>query len=62
MLARLYLQLGRRKEALVELAPVLAYHKKLGIPLPSFWRGKASYPCYAWRSSKAFRKITPAIS
>ena len=44
MLARLYLQQGRRKEALVELAPVLAYHKKLGIPFTLLLEGQSIVP------------------
>lgn len=41
MLARLYLQQGRRKEAMVELAPVLAHHKKLGIPFTILLEGQS---------------------
>jgi LuxR family maltose regulon positive regulatory protein len=44
MLARLYLQQGRRKEALVELAPVLVYHKKLGIPFTILLEGQSIIP------------------
>jgi ATP/maltotriose-dependent transcriptional regulator MalT len=44
MLARLNLQQGRRKQALVELAPVLAYHKKLGIPFTLLLEGQSIVP------------------
>jgi LuxR family maltose regulon positive regulatory protein len=44
MLARLYWKQNRRAEALAELAPVLAYHKQLGIPLPILLEGQSVVP------------------
>lgn len=44
MLARLYLMLNRRDEALVELAPVLAYHEQLGIPFTILMEGQSIVP------------------
>ena len=44
MLARLYLQQGRRREALVEMDPVLAYHERLGIPFPILLEGQSVAP------------------
>jgi LuxR family maltose regulon positive regulatory protein len=41
MLARLYLQQNRRREALAELAPALAYYEALGIPFPILLEGQS---------------------
>jgi ATP/maltotriose-dependent transcriptional regulator MalT len=44
MLARLYWQQNRKVEALTELAPVLAYHKQLGIPFTILVEGQSVVP------------------
>ncbi len=44
MLARLYWQQNRRQEALAELEPVLAYHKRLGIPFTILLEGQSIVP------------------
>jgi LuxR family maltose regulon positive regulatory protein len=44
MLARLYLRQNRQQEALAELAPVLAYHEQLGIPLAILVEGQSIVP------------------
>ncbi|MFQ5611231.1 MAG: LuxR C-terminal-related transcriptional regulator [Anaerolineae bacterium] len=44
MLARLYLEQGRRQEALAELAPALAYHEQLGIPFAILVEGQSIAP------------------
>jgi ATP/maltotriose-dependent transcriptional regulator MalT len=44
MLARLCWQQGREQEALVELAPALAYHQQLGIPFTILLEGQSVVP------------------
>jgi LuxR family maltose regulon positive regulatory protein len=44
MLARLYWRQDRQREALAELAPVLAYHEQLGIPFPILVEGQSVVP------------------
>ncbi len=44
MLSRLYWRQNRIEEALGELAPVLAYHKQLGIPFPILVEGQSIVP------------------
>jgi LuxR family maltose regulon positive regulatory protein len=44
MLARLYYQQNRQREALDELAPVLAYHEQLGIPFAIIVEGQSIVP------------------
>jgi ATP/maltotriose-dependent transcriptional regulator MalT len=41
MLARLYLEQGRQREALAQLAPVLAYYEQLGIPFAILLEGQS---------------------
>ena len=44
MLARLYWQQNRQREALAELAPVLAFHEQLGIPFAIIVEGQSIVP------------------
>ena len=44
MLARLYWQQDRQEKALVELAPVLAHHERLGIPFAILVEGQSIVP------------------
>jgi LuxR family maltose regulon positive regulatory protein len=44
MLARLCWRQDRQREALAELAPVLAYHEQLGIPFPILVEGQSVVP------------------
>ncbi|MGW8227140.1 MAG: LuxR C-terminal-related transcriptional regulator [Anaerolineales bacterium] len=44
MLARLYQLQNQQKAALEELAPVLAYHEKLGVPMPILMEGQSIVP------------------